>query len=405
MRLSSKMQFGLLAAGVLLAGWECWRHVRQGRELAGVEAQVRAGEQELESRRSALAAAEQRNREVVEAEGRAGNERLLALMRERAAAARSASESAAKTHAFGNALASVLDSPDQQQVEKNYMRDQMRANLDLFFKMTKLSPEKIEQYLDLEIDNKRRDSDRLAALLRGSMSVADALSQRDEDRRQQESRRREILGPEGAAFFDSVADGMRNDEAKRLVGAIQQNMGGEPLSQEQSDKLQGLIKAEIVRALSLDNTDLFRPLEEWTQIVSDRQQNVVRGAAEFLTPAQMETLKGLVALNLSKCRSSGRSSARRWVSRTARRISRERAQRSQNHGGASTCCAVRSRGAANDSSPRFQPWVQSSKRHQPRRGDTSSEQQNMTSIAAKGRKRRKDYYRRKQSYSAFDVER
>ena len=302
------MQIGLLAVGILLAGWEYWRHVRQGRELAGVEAQVRVGEQELESRRSALAAAEQRNREVVEAEGRAGNERLLALMRERAAATGSASESAAETHTFGNALASVLDNPDQQQAEKNYQRDQMRANLDLFFKMTKLSPEKIEQYLDVEIDNKRRDSDRMAALLRGSMSVADALSQRDEDRRQQESRRREILGPEGTAFLESVADGMRNDEAKRLVGAIQQNMGGEPLSEEQSGKLQGLIKAEMLTAPSLDDTDLFRPLDEWTQIVSDRQQNVVRGAAEFLTPAQMETLKGLVSLNLEQ-------SQARWAQR------------------------------------------------------------------------------------------
>jgi hypothetical protein len=293
------MQFGLLAVGISLVGWECWRHVRQGRELAGVEAQVRAGEQELESRRSALTAAEQRNQEVVEAEGRAGNGRLLALMRERSVATKSASESAAQTHTFGNAFASVLDSPDQQQVEKNYMRDQMRANLDLFFKMTKLSPEKIDQYIDLGIDTKQRDSDRMAALLRGSMSVADALSQRDEDRRQEESRRREILGPEGEAFFESIGDGMRNDGAKRLAGAIQQNMGGAPLSQEQSDKLQGLIKAEI-GAESLDNTDLFRPPAEWTQIVSDHQQDVVRGAAEFLTPAQMETLKGLVALDLAQ---------------------------------------------------------------------------------------------------------
>jgi predicted secreted acid phosphatase len=52
--------------------------------------------------------------------------------------------------------------------------------------------------------------------------------------------------------------------------------------------------------MSLDDTDMFRPVEEWTQIVSDRQQNVVRGATEFLTPAQMETLKGLVALNLEQ---------------------------------------------------------------------------------------------------------
>jgi hypothetical protein len=299
MTLSSKIQVGLLAAGILIAGWECWLHVRQGRELAGVEAQIRAGEQESESRRSALTTAEQRNREVVEAEGRAGNERLLALMRERAAAARSTSESAAQIHTFGNALASVLDNPDQRQDEKKYLRDQMRANLDLLFRMTKLSPEKIEQYLDLEIDNKQRDSDRMAALLRGSMSVADALSQRDADRSQQESRRREILGPDGTAFLDSVADGMRNDAAQRLVGAIQQNMGDAPLSQEQSDKLQGLVKTEI-SAESLDNTDLFRPLAEWTQIVSDHQQDVVRGAAEFLTPAQMETLKGLVALDLAQ---------------------------------------------------------------------------------------------------------
>jgi hypothetical protein len=267
--------------------------------LAEVEAQVRAGEEEAESRRSALAAAEERNREVVEAEGRAGNQGLLALMRARAEAAKSTSEAVAKARTFGNALAGVLDSPDQQQVERKYMRDERRANLDVFFKLTRLSPEKMDQYIDLEIDTKLRDADRLAALLRGSMPVADALSQRDEARRQEDSRRREILGPEGEAVFESIADGMRNDAAKGLVGAIQKNMGGAPLSQEQSDKLQGLIKGEIT-AESLDNTDLFRPPAEWTQIVSDHQQDVLRGATEFLTPVQMETLKGLVALDLAQ---------------------------------------------------------------------------------------------------------
>ena len=300
MRFSGKMQFGLLAVGISLVGWEGWRHVRQGRELAEVAAQAQAAEQELESRRSAVAAAEQRNREVIEAEERAGNERLVALMRERAAAAKSISESAAKPQTFGNAVASVLDSSSQQQTEKNYQRDQARAHLDLFFKLANLSPEKIDQYIDLDIDTKRRNSDRTAALLRGSMSVADALSQRDEDRRQEESRRREILGPEGEAVFQSIGDGMRNDAAKRLVGAIQQNMGGEPLTQEQTGKLQALIKVEMFTAPSLDNTDLFRPLDEWTQIVSDRQQKVVQGASEFLSPTQVETLKGLVALDLAQ---------------------------------------------------------------------------------------------------------
>ena len=299
MRLSSKMQRGLLAAGMLLAGWECWRHVRQGSELAGVEAQVRAGEQELESRRSAVAAAEQRNREVVEAEERAGNERLLALMRERAAATKSASEAAAKTQTFGNALASVLDSPDQQQVEKNYARDQMRANLDLFFKLTKLSPEKAGQYVDEEVEMKRRQDERMTALLRGTLSVADAVRQRDQDNQAQQDQRRELLGPDGWAVLQSVADGMRNDAAKSLTGAVQANMGNNPLTQEQSERLQSVIKAQVT-ANSMDDTDLFRPLDEWTQMVTDQQQHVLQAAAEFLTPAQMETLKGLVALNLAQ---------------------------------------------------------------------------------------------------------
>ena len=52
--------------------------------------------------------------------------------------------------------------------------------------------------------------------------------------------------------------------------------------------------------LSLDNVDLFRPLDEWTQIVSDRQQNVVQGAAGFLSPSQLETFKELAALNLKQ---------------------------------------------------------------------------------------------------------
>lgn len=50
---------------------------------------------------------------------------------------------------------------------------------------------------------------------------------------------------------------------------------------------------------AIDDTDLFRPLAEWTPIISDHQQNVVRGAAEFLTAGQMETFQRRVALDLA----------------------------------------------------------------------------------------------------------
>ena len=55
---------------------------------------------------------------------------------------------------------------------------------------------------------------------------------------------------------------MRNDEAKRLLNGIQQNMGANNLTQEQSNRLQSLLKSELC-TLPLDDIDLFRPPEWW----------------------------------------------------------------------------------------------------------------------------------------------
>ena len=90
---------------------------------------------------------------------------------------------------------------------------------------------------------------------------------------------------------------MRNDEAKRLANGIQEAMGGDALNDQQREKLQGLIKTEIVM-IPLDDTDLFRSPDEWAQIVSEHQQNVLRAAGDFLNATQLETLWNLVALDL-----------------------------------------------------------------------------------------------------------
>jgi hypothetical protein len=92
---------------------------------------------------------------------------------------------------------------------------------------------------------------------------------------------------------------MRNDVAKSLTGAVQANMGNNPLTQQQSDRLQSTIKAEVA-ANSMDDTDLFRPVDEWTQMVTEREQHVLQVASEFLTPAQQETLQSLEGENLKQ---------------------------------------------------------------------------------------------------------
>ena len=99
-------------------------------------------------------------------------------------------------------------------------------------------------------------------------------------------------------FLNGIADGMRIDEAKRLVGIIQNNMGANPLTQEQMDQLQPLIKDQVV-GINMDDVELFRPRDAWTQYCLDRQQQVLAGAEVFLSPAQLEILKTIGAYDLA----------------------------------------------------------------------------------------------------------
>ncbi len=217
------------------------------------------------------------------------NEReLLKLRGELTAASRTAADVAPKTRSLRN-----NSEPSQVDAQRN----QTRANLDQFFKLANLSPEKADQYVNLEVEMKRRQDARMAGLLNGTLSVADAVRQRDLDNQEQQDQRRELLGPDGWDVLQSIADGMRNDAAKSLTGTVQANMGSNPLTQEQSDQLQSAIKAEVA-ANSMDDTDLFRPVDEWTQMVTDREQHVLQAASEFLTPAQLGTLQFLEGENL-----------------------------------------------------------------------------------------------------------
>jgi hypothetical protein len=284
-----------------MLGWQFQRHFHRSRELAVVEAEVRSRSQELDAGRAALAASEQRNNELVEAERRAGNATLLSLMRERAAATRSADPDASEPRGVGRALAHVLDNPEQRTIDREQIRNQWRASSAVLMKLVKLSPEKADQYIELHTEMDCRKADRLAALLHGQISLEEALRERDNDEAASQQQLREILGEEGFAFYQSIADGMRADEAKRLFNLIQENMGANSLNPGQGDRLKKVIQAEIADT-HMDDTDLFRTPEDWARVYAGHQENVLAQAAAFLSPAQIEALRALVAVDLEQKR-------------------------------------------------------------------------------------------------------
>jgi hypothetical protein len=297
-----KIQLGLLlAAGAVLA-WEFQHCQKQAGQLASVRAQTEAQKLELESRSQVLKALEDKNHELENAEQEAGNKRLLSLLRERNVAAtafrEAASQAAGESSGLGQALAKVLDSPEQHQANQETRCAEMRAGLYQFFKLLNLSPEKQQQYIDLNIEKERRMSERLSALLQGRISLEEAERQRASDDAAHEQQCREALGDDGIKFLNGIADGMRTDAAKGMVGIIQANMGANPLTQAQMDQLQPLIKDQIV-GMNMDDVELFRPRDAWTQYCLDRQQQVLAGAAAFLSPTQLETLKTIGAYDLA----------------------------------------------------------------------------------------------------------
>jgi RNA polymerase sigma factor (sigma-70 family) len=213
---------------------------------------------------------------------------LLKLRGQVAAASQAAADATAKMRSLGTN--SGLSELDAQHTET-------RAHLNTFFKLANLPPDKADQYVNLEVDMQQRQDARMKALLNGTLSVADAARQRDQDNQQQQDQRRELLGPDGWDVLQSIADGMRNNVAKSLTDTIQATMGDNPLTQEQSTQLQSAIKAEVA-ANTMDDTDLFRPVDEWTQMVTAHEQNVLQAASGFLTPAQQATLQSLEGANL-----------------------------------------------------------------------------------------------------------
>jgi hypothetical protein len=298
MTTSGKIQIALIAVGAAVIGWEVHQSGKQRHELGSVQAASEAQQRELDARATELDELSASNHELQETEARAGNETLRALMRERAAATRNTSEAGSPNRSVGAAMGKVLEDHGLQDVERERLGNKIRADMATFFKMANLPPEKVDQFVAFSVEAEQRKAARFSGLLHGTLSVNDAIRERDNDEIELEKKRREVLGESGYEFLNGIADGMRNEEAKRVLKLIQQNMGPNTLTGDQSDKLQALIKREIV-SLNVGNEDLFRPPDELVRQYWQRLEDVLQAASGFLTPNQIETMRTIAAYDLA----------------------------------------------------------------------------------------------------------
>lgn len=297
----------LLVIGGTVMTAQYRHHVQQRREWVAITTEVRAAKEELARSQAALAELERHNSELAQAERRAGNATLLSLMRERAATTQTLLDAELRARGVVGAIALLSGNPEQRSLDRERIRNAVKANSLPFVKRRQLSPEKANEYIEVVTEYSCRQADLVAALLNEKIPFQEALRQRDANKQETDALLREILGDK--VFDDLMSDSskQRAEQAGMIIKEIQDNLGENKLTPEQSDRLQKLIKDELVN-LQYDEIDYFRPLDEVQKAYDARQQAILAEMAPLVTPAQMEALKKEAADSLKGVERSWKNS-------------------------------------------------------------------------------------------------
>jgi hypothetical protein len=300
----TKIQIIVLLGAMALVWWQRQLHARQVQQLATLAEQLRNKTEELETRKPVLAGLEQRNTALREEKNAAEKSIVAPLLKERAAvaSARSAAEAAAqaeKGRAYRHAMAAAWDNPEQRELNRELLRNEIKAKLAPLVKKLGLTPEQADQCRDLLVENQLKKDSRLAALLRENVTVTDALQERDATYRESERQLRALLGDAGYALLDEGNQNNQKANVDRVLNWLRTELGSNMLNDQQSALLAGLIRAESNKIIS-DETDAFRSAQEWDQLLSHHQQNILRQIESSLTPEQLAALHKLAADDRTK---------------------------------------------------------------------------------------------------------
>jgi len=171
----SKIQIIILAGAVGLSAWQYVIHARQARTIASLEEQAASGTRELKSRNATLNELNEQGNALLEHKKAKETSVVAPLMRERAqaTAAQSAAEAAAraeKGRVYRRAIAASLDDPEQRELNRQLLDNELKSRLAPLVKKLNLPPEKADRLRDLIEEYELQKYDRIASLLRENVN-------------------------------------------------------------------------------------------------------------------------------------------------------------------------------------------------------------------------------------------
>jgi hypothetical protein len=168
----------------------------------------------------------------------------------------------------------------------------------------KLNKEEAEKLLGISADSGLKNLETAVAFTEGTLTSEAAVQAEADTERDVNNQIRLLLGDEGLAGYQ---ESQKEFPARALVDQFNKQLGPFPISAIQQEALARVIEAEpseVASGLAGDFTvrELVSPdgLDGRFAAQAESNQRILQAAAGFLSPAQLETLKGLVALDLAQ---------------------------------------------------------------------------------------------------------
>lgn len=137
----------------------------------------------------------------------------------------------AKAVSPADAIASLMTDPAEKELSRIEIRQALKSRYTPLVKTLNLPPEAADKLFSLITQNELSEKDRFAALARGDLDVTAALQERDNAKKELQHQIQSLLGAEDYGQF---AEFNREADARATVNAINDQMGKDALSEEQS---------------------------------------------------------------------------------------------------------------------------------------------------------------------------
>jgi RNA polymerase sigma factor (sigma-70 family) len=251
-------------------------------------AQIQQLQQERDQKSNQLASLREENARL---KANATPTELLKLRGQVGALRQQAAASEAKNNEPASGLDKMMSDPAMKEFIRQAQKEKIKSMYVDLFKELKLSPEQADQFLNLLCDHAAKTLNQITSPGSPGPSVAEANAELG---RQLYA----LLGDAGIARFKEYSDEI---PARTTVTLLNGQLGGSPLSDEQSARLLQIVKAEptdltmgITGAPDKAFLGSQSDIDNFLQRVAGSNQHILQQAGSFLSPDQLTALSQML---------------------------------------------------------------------------------------------------------------